>query len=315
MATRKVVIGGLMASLNADAKGASLNIALGGSLWKRIFRLLKGKRDTEDLSASGVVGSTTGTGSVSGQPAATGMDEIQDLSKQVASTYWYHTFDFGNGIKTPGQFDHAPILHCYKLPESLAGKRVLDVATFDGFWAFEFEKRGASEVVALDVAKPSDCDFPPQRRASATGEEMAATFGKGFAIAHEQFNSRVQRVFCNVYDLTPEVAGTFDIVHTGDFLVHLNSPVKALQRIAGVVTGYALISEVYFPALDALGFRHYAEYLGGQEDVTWWKLGKNTLKQMVLDAGFSRVEEVADFSYGPTGMPNTMHHVVLKAIK
>jgi len=36
------------------------------------------------------------------------------------------------------------------LPGRLDGKRVLDIGTYDGFFAFECERRGA-QVVAMDV--------------------------------------------------------------------------------------------------------------------------------------------------------------------
>ena len=39
----------------------------------------------------------------------------------------------------------------YQLPDNLQGCRILDIGAFDGFWSFEFEKRGASEVIALDL--------------------------------------------------------------------------------------------------------------------------------------------------------------------
>ena len=35
-------------------------------------------------------------------------------------------------------------------PEDLGGARVLDLGTFDGFYAFLAERRGATRVVALD---------------------------------------------------------------------------------------------------------------------------------------------------------------------
>ena len=36
------------------------------------------------------------------------------------------------------------------LPEDFSGRRVLDVGTFDGFYAFLAEARGADRVVAID---------------------------------------------------------------------------------------------------------------------------------------------------------------------
>ena len=59
------------------------------------------------------------------------------------------------GVVTPGLFDHRPLVPQYGLPESLSGKRALDVATFDGFWAFELERRGAEHLPHALALRPA----------------------------------------------------------------------------------------------------------------------------------------------------------------
>jgi tRNA (mo5U34)-methyltransferase len=64
---------------------------------------------------------------------------------------WFHTFALNreHGLYTPGLARD----HRYRvpfLPVSFAGERVLDVGTFDGFYAFLAEHRGAAHVVAVD---------------------------------------------------------------------------------------------------------------------------------------------------------------------
>ena len=76
---------------------------------------------------------------------------------------WYHTIDLGNGVSTPGFVDLRPFLK-RSLPRDLTGKRCLDVGTFDGFWAFAMEDRGAQSVVAIDVDDTSQLEHPPLRR-------------------------------------------------------------------------------------------------------------------------------------------------------
>jgi tRNA (mo5U34)-methyltransferase len=64
---------------------------------------------------------------------------------------WFHTFSLngGAGVYTPGiARDHRYRLRA--VPEQLTGARVLDVDTFDGFYAFLAERRGAARVVAVD---------------------------------------------------------------------------------------------------------------------------------------------------------------------
>src|SRR5260221_1247974 len=63
---------------------------------------------------------------------------------------WFHTFALAPGIYTPGiARDHG-----YRLAvlgaDRFAGRSVLDVGAFDGFFSFLAEARGARRVVALD---------------------------------------------------------------------------------------------------------------------------------------------------------------------
>ena len=62
---------------------------------------------------------------------------------------WFHTFALNreHDLYTPGVARD----HRYRvpfLPESFADERVLDVGTFDGFYAFLAERRGAGQVGA-----------------------------------------------------------------------------------------------------------------------------------------------------------------------
>ncbi len=65
------------------------------------------------------------------------------LGAGAAEIDWYHTQELAPGLVTPGMFDLRPYVERYGLPASMEGMRVLDVGTFEGFWAFEMERRGA----------------------------------------------------------------------------------------------------------------------------------------------------------------------------
>jgi len=84
------------------------------------------------------------------------------LAEQVAATRWYHTIELPGGVVTPGAFDHRPLVPHYGIPETLTGKRCLDAACSNGFWAFNFERRGGT-VVALDIQSITHWDFPAAR--------------------------------------------------------------------------------------------------------------------------------------------------------
>ena len=82
------------------------------------------------------------------------------LLSDVARYGWYHTLELGEGVVTPGMFDHRQAVDRYMIPADLTGMRCLDVGTMDGFWAFEMERRGASEVIAADLGAVDDLDWP-----------------------------------------------------------------------------------------------------------------------------------------------------------
>src|SRR4051812_28824140 len=77
-----------------------------------------------------------------------------------APTQGDHTMELAPGVVTPGWFDTRGVVPLLPLPGSLQGSRCLDIATFDGFWAFELERRGAAEVLAIDILDPFAWDWP-----------------------------------------------------------------------------------------------------------------------------------------------------------
>jgi tRNA (mo5U34)-methyltransferase len=221
-----------------------------------------------------------------------------ELTRKVNSTTWYHTIELPGGVTTPGQFDHRSVLARYGLPRTLQGKRALDVATFNGYWAFEMERRGA-EVTAIDLDDPREWDYPNPVRPHLTFTSKD-DIGAGYRIAHEALNSNVKRVACSVYDLDPERVGTFDFVHCGDLLLHLREPLKALERMRSVTTGELLLSEGIDPNAPRGSYGPTTQYMGGWDDLLWWVPSLDVLAQMVIDAGFTSVRVNSVFNIAKT---------------
>ncbi len=269
MGYRRLNIGGVDVLLSASDATARRIRTLGGLLGD------KGRKQVDD-------------GQPVRSPAGSGLDESPpgSLRRRVNDIEWYHTIDLGNGVTTPGWFDLRPLLPQYPLPERLDGLRVLDVATFDGFWAFELERRGASEVVALDIDSFAEVDMPPRLRRAKDPAYFARKTGEGFALAREALGSNVRREVLSVYDLSPERLGKFDLVFISDVLLHLMNPMKALNNICSVTRGRAIIVDVFNPRLPG----RLLSYEGGVTHNIWWDLSLGALEQMVWDAGFSKVE-------------------------
>src|SRR5436190_6788318 len=131
----------------------------------------------------------------------------------AANPAWYHTIELAPGVVTPGQIDLRGVVDLV-LPRDLSGRRALDVGTFDGFWAFELERRGA-EVVAIDVGSVDEAQWPPLRRERlrARAADWGVEVGRGFTLASEALGSRVTRVVRSVLEVEiADIGGEVDLV-------------------------------------------------------------------------------------------------------
>jgi tRNA (mo5U34)-methyltransferase len=218
------------------------------------------------------------------------------LADDVARFGWYHTLDLGAGVVTKGMFDHRPVLDRYLVPDDLSGKRCLDVATMDGFWAFEMERRGAVEVVAIDLEDPERLDWPASLR-DVTVKTLDIEKGLRFDLAKRALDSRVQRVLRSVYELDTDL-GLFDFVFCGDLLVHLKDPITAVEKIRKVCRGSATIANP--TTRFRFGRRRPVAELDGIDHFQWWALSDEALVRMLRAAGFSRVEAGKPFDLPAT---------------
>jgi tRNA (mo5U34)-methyltransferase len=199
---------------------------------------------------------------------------------------WYHTIELAPGVVTPGWFDTRSVVARLPFPASLAGKRCLDVATFDGFWAFEMERRGAAETVAIDVLDPTRWDWPVNSDSAVVEAIGQRQPGSGFEVAREALGSSVERLEMSVYDLDPDTVGMFDFVYVGSLLIHLRDPVGALERVRSVCRGTLLLVDNIDLALTLRSRRRPVAALDGVGRPWWWKLNLAALSRVVEVAGF-----------------------------
>jgi tRNA (mo5U34)-methyltransferase len=220
--------------------------------------------------------------------------DLEELRAQVAGQQWYHTLELAPGVVTPGWFDTRQVAARLPLPDALEGMRCLDIGTFDGFWAFEMERRGASQVIAADVLDANEWDWPagsdPQVIAEMAQRKRG---GEGFRLAREALGSRVELVERSVYDLDPDELGQFDFAYLGSLLLHLRDPVGALERVRTVVRGRLLVVDVHDPLLSVLFRGRPLATLDGRGRPWWWQSNAACLVRMVEAAGFELVERPA----------------------
>jgi tRNA (mo5U34)-methyltransferase len=212
-----------------------------------------------------------------------------DLSAAVAAHGWYHTIELSAGITTPGVFDTVAAAPRSLLPISLAGKRCLDVATSNGFWAFEMERRGAAEVVGIDIPDHSAADWPAFDP-GATKRSHARSTADAFHLAHRSLASQVEHRYLSVYDVSRAELGAFDVVFVGTVLLHLRDPVRALTGLRDVTDGQLVLNESISLPLTLTSPNTPAARLIATGGANWWVPNIAGLRRMVEAAGFSVAE-------------------------
>lgn len=133
---------------------------------------------------------------------------------------WFHTFCLnGVGVYTPGiARDHRYRLRA--IPKDLTGARVLDVGTFDGFYAFLAERRGAARVVAVDNEQYVDWI---RRRFGIDLEP-----GVGFRAIAELLASKVEYCRLDALDID-QLGETFDVIFCFGVLHRVEAPLTLLR--------------------------------------------------------------------------------------
>ncbi|MEW6055149.1 MAG: methyltransferase domain-containing protein [Bdellovibrionota bacterium] len=255
--------------------------------------------------------------------------DAQRISEFVKNTNWYHTIDLGSGLKSSGLYDHNSLLAKYGFPESLSGKTVLDVGSSDGFFSFEFERRGG-QVTAVDNnpydgnvttdVSPAKIDSYQDKYKNFNQKNAAYSDvyrSLGVPVGHQLLaaialkKSKVQHQKLNIYDLHT-LGKKYDFVFCGDLVEHLKNPLEALENLASVTKGQCILAHsnekrlgrynrsmyqvlrkaLRLPVIDP---SHGVEYVGNKSGGAFFYFYPETLKNALLASGFKKVEIYSQF--------------------
>tara|TARA_Y100000034_G_scaffold129627_1_gene186441 strand:- start:55 stop:900 length:846 start_codon:yes stop_codon:yes gene_type:complete len=139
-----------------------------------------------------------------------------DLNNQISKYEFYHTIQLTESISTNGVefvYDLTRMVLDSMKNIDFEDKRVLDIGCRDGLFSFEAEKLGASEVIGID------------NNISKGAVEFLIPF----------FKSNVKMYEENLFNLTPELYGLFDIVLFPGTLYHLRYPFWALKIVRNIL--------------------------------------------------------------------------------
>ena len=217
-----------------------------------------------------------------------------DLEWRICSLGpWHHRIELPGPVVTPGASPIAPV-PMYRLPDDLAGSRVLDACARDGYWTFEALRRGAREVVAIGDTGGM----------SAPSAARPAYDWRRFDFCRSVLGydvTRCRRVEGGVYDVSAERLGRFDVVLFFDALHRLRYPLLALDRLAAVCDDAlyveAAVADFHSPYRGGLGRGYDGEMVmefypereyGGDPDIRWAPTLR-CLAAMMSATGFRQV--------------------------
>ncbi len=194
---------------------------------------------------------------------------------------------------------------------------MLDIGPADGFFSFEFERRGASEVVSVDMDPGAFKQRFPQ---SKGGHQERMRF------VRDLLRSDVKIRYGDIYDLSGSGLGLFDFVFCGDVFLHVTDPVRALRNIRAVTRGRVVIATVYakepflqlYETVSGSVFRSFgsksrpscAFFVGS--DVYWIPTRRGLLSIMET-AGFRSVKVVSTFRMSRPGKRSSKPEIVVHA--
>jgi len=243
--------------------------------------------------------------------------------------FWFHSIDLGHGVVTNGHKPPETLareLDAVGLPDDLSGMSVLDIGGWDGWFAFEAERRGASRVAVLDHYMWA-IDVPAQqaywRRCMVEGttplpyhetdvwhpDTMPGR--RGFDVAREALDSKVEAIAVDFMTADLADIGVWDLVLYLGVLYHIEDPMAALRRV-GAVTGRRAVIET--EAVVVPGYEHEAlwRFFPGAElngDVSnWWAPNMAALVGALAPAGFTGTEVALGPSAALLEQPGGPHH-------
>jgi len=218
----------------------------------------------------------------------------EELAARVnAFEFWYHKIDLGQGVITPGcDFDALwDLIRMTRSTIQYSGAKVLDIASFDGMWAFEAEKLGAELVVATDVY------FDTYKNFLFCKEILQSNVIPYYNVSPYDLSNRLDVYLQENWKAQKPYERLFDVVQHLGLLYHLRDPMLTLSQARSVIrTGGLLLIETAVVIGENSSFMLFNGTPPDKQRIygdftTWWAPTIPCLKEMLRASLFEPLEE------------------------
>jgi tRNA (mo5U34)-methyltransferase len=166
---------------------------------------------------------------------------MEEIAKKAKSYFWHYPFKFDGLFVDADLPTHRGIqgghyqryLHIFPAilsmtGGSLSGHTVLDVACNCGFWSIQAKLAGADAVLGVEASQKN--------------------IDQANFIIHITGLNGIEYKVMNVYDISKESLGEFDISFFFGILYHLDKPLLALERLYEVTKKFSVIDTSSAPS-------------------------------------------------------------------
>ena len=209
--------------------------------------------------------------------------------------HWYHTMDLPGLGSVAGDWDLRATIDDYLGGVDFSGKRCLDIGAASGYLTFEMERRGATEVVSVDIDLAThEWEIVPFATPGydvvargAAFRHRVETVQRSYWLAHRVLGSNARMHYGSAYSLPVEL-GRFDVVLIGMMLPHVRDPFRVLEQAAARCADTIIVTQ---PAPQMPGAWAYfmPDPRTHEPFNAWWSMSEDCVDRMLSILGFEVV--------------------------
>lgn len=199
----------------------------------------------------------------------------QTLFKQIlAYPTWRQRIPLGEkDLATSGYLSIPNEWEYNYIQPSLAGKSFLDVGSNDGYFCFEAEKRGATDVLGVDI-------YHDGGNSNRTGWSI-----KGVSLLKQFLSAKAEFKSHSIYDLD-KLNRKFDVVLCASVIAWLDNPNEAIKQLSEICTDTLYLKDGFLTKYDPEPVLLYEK----PRDLVTFRPNLSYMKAILKSHGFKTFE-------------------------